>query len=202
MNSLKSIVPDISEAASSVFDAPMRETIKRYEISNLKRQAAFLANLCIESACFSRLVENLNYSAEGLLKTFPKYFSPRSAQDYARQPQRIANLVYANRGGNGNWASGDGWKYRGRGTIQTTLKDNYASLSKELGIDYVKEPDLLLRPMDACLSAGYYWHSNNLNALADAERFDELVGRINKAQLHLAERRKIYNQIIDKGLLL
>lgn len=202
MSQLKNIVPEITEANSLLFDAPYRETIRRYQINTLQRQAAFLANLCIECAYFTRLIENLNYSEKGLLKTFRKYFTIELAKEYARKPQMIANFVYANRGGNGDVKSGDGWKFRGRGAIQTTLKNNYMSLSKEFGIDYVNNPDLLLRPMDACLSAGFYWHSNNLNVLADAGKFEELVGKINKAKLHLAERTEVYNSILKKGIVL
>lgn len=199
---LRQIIPQISEKKAAEFEPFLIEVFAKYKINTLKRQAAFLANLCIESAYFSRLSENLNYSAERLLKIFPKHFTPALAKEYARKPQMIANYVYANKGGNGDVRSGDGWKFRGRGLIQITLKRNYIDVSNGLGIDYVSNPDLLLRPMDACLSAGFYWHANNLNDLADAGEFEELVSKINKAKLHLAERKVIYDGIIKTGIVL
>lgn len=112
----------------------------------------FLGQCHVETGGFTLSKENLNYSAEGLLKVFPKYFTRQEAQHFQRQPVKIANKVYANRGGNGDYSSGDGWKYRGRGAIQTTLNDNYAALAKFLCDDWVMvEPDIV--------ADKYFWDS-------------------------------------------
>lgn len=114
-------------------------------VIDLRQVAYILATPMIETGgSFVPIVENLNYSAQGLLTTFPKYFTAAQAQSYARQPQRIANRAYANRMSNGNEASGDGWKYRGRGFVQITGRANYAKFSTILGVDLVSNPDLAL----------------------------------------------------------
>lgn len=136
------------------------------------RVAHFLAQAGHESALFSVTTENLNYSADALGRVFKKYF-PTAAlqQQYARKPEQIANRVYANRMGNGNEASGDGWKHRGRGYFQLTGKDNYTKYSKSAyGDDRIlKTPELLAQPIDALKSAIWYWDTNNLNKWADKD---------------------------------
>ncbi|MCD4660803.1 MULTISPECIES: hypothetical protein [Agrobacterium] len=117
----------------------------RYGVTDGRHVAYVLATPTIETGMsFEPISENLSYSAEGLLRTFPRYFTPTDAKAYARQPQRIANRAYGGRMGNGNEASGDGWRYRGRGFVQITGKDNYSKFSKLLGIDLVGNPDLAL----------------------------------------------------------
>jgi putative chitinase len=150
----------------------------RYGITTKDRIAHFLAQLDHESG-LKPIAENLNYSAVGLTTIFKKYFNSESAKQYARSPQRIANRVYANRMGNGNEASGDGWRYRGRGFIQITGKDNYGSLSKATGVDYVANPDLLLTEADAMISALWYWDRIKANQLADEGNIREITRRIN-----------------------
>lgn len=114
-----------------------------YQVADQRDVAYILATPMIETGgSFVPIVENLNYSEQGLLRTFPKYFSPADAKAYARQPQRIANRAYANRMGNGDEASGLGFRYRGRGFVQITGKDNYAKFSKLLGVDLIGNPDL------------------------------------------------------------
>lgn len=152
--------------------------LNKYEVNTPKRQAMFLAQIAHESG-LKPISENLNYSESGLLKVFKKYFTSAQAKQYARKPQAIANRVYANRGGNGNEASGDGWKYRGRGFIQLTLKDNYKALSNDTGIDYVLNPDLLLNEADAMIAALWYWKKNNLNSYADKGDIDGVSDIIN-----------------------
>lgn len=185
--------------------------LNNYGINTKKRQAMFFAQLDHESG-LKPIAENLNYSAEGLLKTFPKYFKPdlkapytkeelkkyneinkAKASDYARNPQKIANLVYANRMGNGNEASGDGWKYRGRGFIQITGKNNYLLLSKDTRIDYLNNPDLLLNESDALISALWFWQKNNLNKYADAGDVIGATKVINGGTNGLDDRKKKYN---------
>jgi putative chitinase len=141
---------------SSVFGGKLSQTqvngieaildaVDAESVSDLRQVAYILATPMIETGgSFVPIVENLNYPAQGLLKTFPKYFTPAQANAYARQPQKIANRAYANRNGNGNEASGDGWKYRGRGFVQITGRANYGKFATILGIDLVGNPDLAL----------------------------------------------------------
>ncbi len=136
------------------------------------RVAHFLAQAGHESAQFSIVTENLNYSSDALGKVFKKYFPTASLQQqYARKPEQIANRVYANRMGNGDEASGDGWKYRGRGYFQLTGKDNYLKYSMSAYGDdrIVKTPELLTQPIDALKSAIWYWETNNLSKWADKD---------------------------------
>jgi putative chitinase len=145
----------------------------RFSIDSPHRAAAFLAHLAHESNECRSLSENLNYSAVGLTKTWPNRFANlAAAEPFARNPEKIANLVYANRLGNGPPSSGDGWHYRGRGLIQLTGRSNYLSLSDALKIDFVAEPDQLLTPKNAALSAAWFWKSRGLNELAD-DRVDD-----------------------------
>jgi len=121
------------------------DAVDAESVTDPRQVAYILATPMIETGgSFVPIVENLNYSADGLRATFPKYFTASQAAAYARQPQRIANRAYANRMGNGNEASGDGWRNRGRGFVQITGHDNYAKFSKILGIDLVGNPDLAL----------------------------------------------------------
>lgn len=158
-----------------------------YGVTTKDRIAHLLAQLDHESG-LKPIAENLNYSAVGLTTVFKKYFNSESAKQYARSPQRIANRVYANRMGNGNESSGDGWKYRGRGFIQITGKDNYTALSKATGVDYINNPDLLLNEADAMISALWYWNRINGNSLADDGNIREITRRINGGFNGMADR--------------
>jgi len=164
--------------------------LKKYEINTPLRLAHLFAQLEHESN-LKPISENLNYSDTGLLKIFKKYFNATTAKEYARQPEKIANRVYANRMGNGNEDSGDGWKYRGRGFIQITGKSNYQSLSKDTGVDYVTNPDWLLREADSMISALWFWKKNNLNALADKDNVIGVTKKINGGTNGLAHRQQL-----------
>lgn len=160
------------------------------------RIAHFLAQVLHESGRMSRVVENLNYSAEGLLKVFPRYFSDlRMARAYARQPRCIGSRVYGGRMGNCNEASGDGYRYRGRGLIQLTGKHNYREFSDWIGDDVVAEPDRVASHY-AAHSAVFFWSRHDLNPLADRDDLKTITRRINgglngfKDRLHLLERAK------------
>lgn len=159
-----------------------------FQITGRVRQASFIAQIGHESAQLSRVSENLNYGAPGLLSTFRRHFSPADAQTYARQPERIANRAYANRNGNGNEASGDGWKYRGRGLIQITGRSNYAACGLALGLDLINHPELLELPLNACRSAAWFWYAAGLNAAADAGDQLYITKRINGGTNGLHER--------------
>ena len=178
-----------SESSATLFIAPLNLTIERYGIKSKEQVAMFLAQIGHESASFKTLAENLNYSKEGLLKVFPKYFTNAEASIYARRPELIANRVYANRMGNGSEASGDGWKYRGRGLIQITGKDNYTRMSKSLNLDLVRSPDALKSPLYASLSAGQYWEWRGLKDISDIKI---VTKKINGGYNGLADREKRY----------
>jgi putative chitinase len=161
---------------------------KAFDITTSNRLAMFGAQLGHESASLSRVSENLNYSKAGLLKTFGKYFNETTAGAYANKPIKIANLVYANRMGNTNEASGDGWKYRGRGFIQLTGKDNYRAASEYFKEDFVNNPDLVLEPVWCCLISGWFWSARNLNNLADNKDVLVVTKRINGGTHGLQDR--------------
>ena len=165
LDQLKSIT---SAASQELLDA-LQGAFDIYNINTPERQACFLAQCIHESTGFTRFEESLYYSAPRLLEVFPSYFTPSQAADYAKQPERIANRVYANRMGNGLESSGDGWKYRGRGLIQLTGKNNYLYCDEDTGIGCSSSPEVLAEPEGACESAGWFWKAGGLNELADRE---------------------------------
>jgi len=178
----------------------LNEIAPAYEIDTIARLGAFLAQCIHESAGFSVLEENLNYSKDGLLKVFPKYFKdPAIAERYARKPEKIANRVYANRMSNGPEESGDGWMFRGRGIIQITGRDNYTRCSSFMFEDdtLLKSPDLLLDPYYALHSACWFWQKNNINELADRQDIVAISKRINGGTIGLNERIHLYNEVIE-----
>lgn len=139
--------------------------------------------------------ENLNYSAKGLLNVFSKYFvSKETAKTYERQPERIANRVYANRMGNGSESSGEGWKYRGRGFIQLTGKENYFHLANDTDLDVLKNPDLLLEEANAMISAIWFWNKNGLNKFADKDDLNAITKRINGGYNGIVHRKELLNK--------
>jgi putative chitinase len=168
---------------------PLAEVFHRYEINTPERQAAFIGQCAHESMNFTRLEENLNYSAEGLMKTWPSRFPTlEAAQPYHRNPEKIANKVYAGRMGNGNEESGEGWLYHGRGLIQLTGKDNYTLAGDALNMDFIHSPDYVLVPKYAALTAGWYWNKRQLNKEADAKDFTGMTKKINGGILGLDDR--------------
>lgn len=170
-----------------------------YEINTNIRLAAFLSQTGHESNGFTALSENLNYSADGLLKIFGKYFNIETAKMYARKPTMIANKVYANRMGNGSETSGDGWKYRGRGILQVTGKNNYTAFSKWIDdLSVIDNPDIVSQPKYAILSAVWFWEINRLNRIADTENILLLTKRINGGTNGLAHRTELYNKIMKE----
>ena len=173
---------------AELFNPFLRGTLKLYQITTRERIACFCAQVAHESGGLKALQENLSYSEQGLIKTWPNRFDSINARLYAKNQQKIANKVYANRMGNGDESSGDGWKYRGRGCIQITGKDNYRMLSNDLGVDFIAEPDLLLLPVNAMLSAGWFWDKNKLNTIADKLDHVLLTKKINGGTNGLEDR--------------
>jgi putative chitinase len=162
------------------------------------RQAAFIAQCAHESAGFTRRIENLNYSGDRLPVIFPKYFPDEVlARSYHRQPEKIANKVYANRMGNGPTESGDGWKFRGRGYIQLTGKDNYTKCGKDIGVDLIATPEYLEAPTGAIASAIWYWNTRKLSELADDADMVTITKRINGGTHGLNERLSYYQRALD-----
>lgn len=172
--------------------------LPKYAIDTPLRIAAFLAQCGHESEGFTHLVENLNYSADALAATWPNRYAvdPKAkvkapndlAKCLARNPEAIANNVYANRLGNGNETSGDGWAHRGRGGIQCTGKGNYINFARSAGKPYAEITAYLETPEGAIESACWYWTNNNLNPLADAEKTVALTKAINGGNNGLADR--------------
>lgn len=151
--------------------SPIQSACDHFGINTPQRIAAFLANVGVESARLTAVVEDLSYSAEGLLSTFPSHFDAADAQAYAYHPQRIASRAYANRNGNGDEASGDGWTYRGRALLEITGRRNYQLCGLGIGADLISHPELLEQMPDAALAAAWWWSTHGLNALADAGNF-------------------------------
>ena len=157
---------------------PLIDMFARYNINTTQRQAFFIGQCQHESNNFRTLEEDLHYSAAGLMRTWPSRFpSADVAQQYANNPEKIANKVYAGR--MGNTEEGDGWKYHGRGVIQLTGRENYERCGTAISADLINQPQLLVEPHYAAMSAGWFWNRAGLNALADSKDYDTMTKRIN-----------------------
>lgn len=167
---------------------PLEEVFVKYEINTPQRQACFMGQCAHESGNFKTLQENLNYSAEGLMKTWPSRFATKEIADqYARQPAKIAGKVYNGR--LGNTSEEEAAKFLGRGLIQLTGKENYGNCGLGIGVDLLADPALLLDPRYAALSAGWFWNKKGLNALADAQDYETMTKRINGGLIGLDDRK-------------
>jgi putative chitinase len=168
--------------------APLEETFAKYDISTPVRQACFMGQCAHESGNFKTLQENLNYSAEGLMKTWPSRFPTKELADqYARNPAKIAGKVYNGR--LGNTSEEEAAKYLGRGLIQLTGKENYANCGSGIGVDLLSNPNLLSDPKYAALSAGWFWRKRDLNSLADSGDIETMTKRINGGLIGLDDRK-------------
>lgn len=190
LTKLKGHVPD-------AVIAQIPDTAAKFNITTPLRLAHFLAQCGHESGGFKFINENLNYSAKGLLGVFPKYFNVESAAAYERKPEKIASRVYASRMGNGDEASGEGYKFRGRGYIQLTGKSNYTNFTKFIGEDCVANPDLVSTKYPLA-SAAFFFNSNNLWAIcdkgADEATVTAVTKRVNGGTIGLADRLKHFNE--------
>lgn len=197
---LQAICPKTKKTILNQYVEPLNIVADYYEMfDNVKRIAAFLAQIAHESGGFNFVIENLNYSADGLRRTFPRYFPTQElASQYARKPERIANRVYANRMKNGDEASGDGFKFRGRGLIQLTGRDNYTRFSEALGITLDETVQYLETPNGAVVSAGWFWDNNKLNIYCDKDDFVGLTKRINGGTNGLEDRKHHYHLALEK----
>ena len=178
--------------------AQLPDTIAKFELNTPPRLAHFLAQAGHESGGFKAINENLNYGAKGLLGIFKKYFpTEQKALLYERKPEKIANLVYGGRMGNGIEATGDGWKFRGRGYIQLTGKDNYTAFDKVVTEDIITNPDLVATKYPL-LSAAWFFHKNGLHKIADQGATDAVITtitkRVNGGTIGLPDRIKHFKE--------
>ena len=189
-------------------------TCNEFEINTPQRIASFLAQTAHESGGYTMLSENLNYRAATLAACWPNRFAElgpdkkpkrnekgaliptKVAESIAGKPELIANMVYSSRMGNGPAESGEGWKYRGRGLKQLTGKDNVTRCSRDLGVDFVSNPDLLLEPIYAARSAGWFWKTNSLSTFADAGDIKGMTKKINGGFIGLEDRQRRYEKIL------
>jgi putative chitinase len=178
----------------------MNEYLPKFGITTAARVAGFIAQGQHESADFTVLQENLNYSAKGLMGIFKKYFPDEAiANQYAKKPMMIANRVFGGRMGNGPEASGDGYKFRGRGILQLTGRANYTQCSRDLFGDdtLANDPDLVRTPEYAIITACWFWYKNQLNAICDQGDIVLLSKRINGGTIGLEDRIKHWNDALD-----
>lgn len=188
---LQAMCPKTKKTVLERYIEPINTVAEYYEMTaNPVRLASFLAQIAHESGGFNFVIENLNYSADGLRKIFPKYFpTTELANEYARKPEKIANRVYANRMKNGDEASGDGFKFRGRGLIQLTGRDNYTRFAEALDMSIDDTIAYLETPNGAVASAGWFWDNNKLNDICDRNDFVLLTKRINGGTIGLEDRK-------------
>ena len=176
---------------------PLNATFARFGISSPNQQAAFIGQCGHECGNFKVLEENLNYRAETLMKLWAKRFPTLEvANQYAKNPKKIANKVYSSRMGNRDEASGDGYRFRGRGCIQLTGHANYFHASQALEVDFVADPDLVATPQYAALTAGWFWSTHNCNALAEASDWLGLTRKINGGTIGIRERIQHTNEAL------
>ena len=169
----------------------LNQTFQRFNINTINQQAMFIGQCSHECGNFKLLKENLNYKAATLMKLWPKRFpSLEKANEYAGNPRKIANSVYASRMGNRDEASGDGFRFCGRGIIQLTGHSSYFHAGKALGVDFVADPDLVSTPQYAALTGGWFWSTHNLNAPADALDYQKVTRIINGGTIGLDDRIK------------
>lgn len=197
---LQLIAAGITPSMARLFADPLQITFDRFDIGSPVRRAAFIAQASHESAGFTRLEEGLYYrKPERIREMWPRRVPDLAgAARLARNPKGLANRVYADRLGNGSEASGDGWKYRGRGLFQLTGRGNYTEAGAALGRPYVAQPELVALPLDAALTAGWYWQRNDLNGLADGSQIDAITKRINGPAMVAADKRR---SLFDEALL-
>jgi len=191
----------VSDGDAQQYIGDLEQVLPKYGIAESRlRLAHFFAQILHETGCMRFDMENLNYSADSLRRVFGKYFATKDEADaYARQPERIANRVYANRMGNRAEASGDGWRFRGRGLIQLTGRSNYQAFADWVGDQRIMEDPDLVSSEYAVHSAVFFWDRNALNKLADKDDVVGLTKRINGGENGLAHRRELLNKA--NGLL-
>jgi putative chitinase len=194
---LKMIMPRLPADKLAIYASALAMAMEESQITRVTRAAAFLAQLAHESGDLRFWEEKLTYSAEKLVQLWPKRYTPQLAAQHAGKPEMIANHVYASRFGNGDTASGDGWRYRGRGPIQITFKDNYRACGTAIGLDLVAKPELLAQPEAGFKSAVWYWMSRKLNEVADKPDFEATTKAINGGLNGQEHRLSYYHRALE-----
>ncbi|NQZ10378.1 MAG: glycoside hydrolase family 19 protein [Algicola sp.] len=193
---LQQIMPAARDEDIDRYLDALNTELPKYGVDTGQRMAHFIAQIAHESGSFKYKSENLNYSAKALRAVFSKYFyTDEMAERYARKPEDIANVVYANRMGNGNSVSGDGWRYRGRGLIQLTGRENYAHCAEFIGMDCESNPHMLAeKPVAAVSAACWFWQSRKLNDLADIDDLKSITRKINGGFHGLDSRAEFFER--------
>jgi putative chitinase len=185
------IAGGIGPTQAKRFQPFLEPALARFQINTPRRASAFLAQCHVESQGLTRLEENLFYTTPSRLDAIFSRITPANVHRFVRNPQGLANFVYAGRNGNGDEGSGDGWRYRGRGLKQLTGRANYRDAANAIGRPYIAEPGLVQESPDAVLTAAWFWQSRGCNALADAGNIDAITRRVNgDAMLEAAQRRR------------
>jgi putative chitinase len=187
---------DTDDFVLEKFVDPINQVIEDFDINTPNRIAMFLAQIGHESGGLTKLHENLNYKAARLVQIFPKYFKNVDPNDYGGKPEAIANLVYANRMGNGDEESGDGYRFRGRGAIQLTGRSNYTACGGDLEVDLINNPDWLETPEGAIMSAAWFWDQRDLNDYADKNDVVTVTKKINGGIIGLDERKELFEEAL------
>ncbi|WP_455387456.1 glycoside hydrolase family 19 protein [Petrachloros mirabilis] len=183
-------------ATAKLWSSAINMACLKFDITTPLRQAAFLSQIGVESAHLTALVENLNYSEQALLEIWPDHFTPAQAAEFGRtathpaNQEAIADLAYGGR--MGNTSTGDGWKYRGRGLIQITGRDNYKAAGNALGLPLEDEPDRAALPNEAALTAAWYWYQHGCNRMADNRLIVAITQAINGGTNGLPDRQRLY----------
>jgi putative chitinase len=192
---LRQILPALPQAKRKEFIPHLQTAMNEFGITTRLREAGFISQISHESGGLTRFEENLNYSAKRLREVFPKRFpTAASADAVAHQPEKIGNVIYANRLGNGDVASGDGFRYRGRGVIQLTGRANYREFGTLAGRDLEGNPDQAATPEVAFRIAAAFWKSRGCNELADKQDVRGMTLKINGGTIGLPERQQLFNR--------
>jgi putative chitinase len=194
---LVEVIPERPSAELRPWVDPIRQACWKWDIGTVREVAAFIAQAAHESGGFEKLEEGLSYSAGRLMQVWPRRFSTLAiANRYARNPQALANFVYANRMGNGPPESGDGWRFRGAGVFQLTGRSNHTRCAKALGIPLSEFPAFIRTPLGAAMSAGWFFYDNDLHRYANSPGIEDETQRINGGLHGLADRRTRFNEAV------
>ena len=198
------IAAGVQPTQAKQFAPHIEAACQRFEIKTLSQRAAFIAQAMHESRNFTRLEESTYYSTPerihavfARLRTVPL---GTLAACYVKKPQALANLAYANINGNGDESSGDGWRYRGRGLFQLTGRANYMAAGDAAGRPYKEQPELVAQPLDAAMTAGWFWSTSRLNSVLDRGGVDQVSKRVNGGHNGLVERRELYRRVLESML--
>lgn len=198
------IAAGVQPTQAKQFAPHIEAACQRFEIKTLSQRAAFIAQAMHESSNFTRLEESTYYSTpERIHATFARLRTVPLATlgaKYIKNPQALANLAYANINGNGDESSGDGWRYRGRGLFQLTGRANYMAAGDAAGRPYKEQPELVAQPLDAAMTAGWFWSTSRLNSILDRGGVDQVSKRVNGGFNGMIERRELYRRVLESML--